>query len=354
MLLSKSQWSCWLFLVPMICAGQSWESFGAGVVSCQERAAIIVTDEGRVSYVSLGTAARKWQVTPNALPDSGPGLAGNTILVLGDHFSVIYAFSKTTGKRLWSKSIWTSYLTSDRNYFYVLDVNPRRVYVLDPASGAVVWSLRLPRWRSSTQERPEYFAFLKVHNGLLFTGDLVIDISKRTIVHRWPAESFNVSSVYFAHDDTIFLVGSWGNSGMIAVYDKNFNRIRKFRVGKGEVEEIWSTGEQTVALLEYGDSYGTQTTLVSLTHEGTRLWRIQWPARSMGFSIAGDNVFMIEPGKIYGDFRLTSRQLSTGKLIWATRSGDFYGGPFLCGDTVYLTKNDRLDGFNKSNGRKRQ
>jgi hypothetical protein len=163
--------------------------------------------------------------------------------------------------------------------------------------------------------------------------------------------SFNVSSADFADDGSIFLAGSWGTSGMIAIYDRNFNRIRKFRAGKGEIGEIWSRGEQMLVLLEYSDSYGRQTTLVSLTREGKTHWRVQWPARSMGFSVAGSNVLIIEPGKIYGDFRLTSRQLSTGKSIWATGTGDFYGAPFLCRNTVYVADGDRLSGFDLHTGK---
>ena len=346
-----------VFLISLTCWGQSWQTFGEGVISCDERAAII-SNLNRISYISLDSKAVRWRTITHETVDSRPILAANAFLVLGDHYNRLYAFSTTTGKRIWSKSFWTEDLASDGNYFYVvgapagsveaigniLGIAPRTLEALDPASGAVLWSLKLQR------RKTDYDPFLEVHGGLLFAADLVIDISRRAIVYRWPAKSFTVSSLDFADDGSIFLKGSWGMSGMIAIYDRNFNPIRKFRVGKGDVVRVSAAGEQIVALLQYGNPYGRLTTLVSFTREGKKLWRIQWPATGWDFHIAGDNLFMIEPGKVYGDFRLASRQLATGRLNWITWNRAFDSPPGSCADTAYATDGDHVYGFAVKSG----
>lgn len=346
-----------IFLISLTCWGQSWQTFGEGVISCDEHAAII-SNLNRISYISLDSKAVRWRTITRETVDSRPILAGNAILVLGDHYNKLYAFSVTTGKRIWTKSFWTEALASDGNYFYVvgapagsaeavgniLGIAPRTLEALDPASGAVLWSLKLQRRKTA------YYPFLEVHDGLLFDADLVIDISRRAIVHRWPAKSFTVSSLEFADDGSIFLKGSWGMSGMIAIYDRNFNLIRKLRVGKGDVVRVSAAGEQVVALLQYGDPYSRLTTLVSYTREGKRLWRIQWAATGWDFHIAGDNLFMIEPAKVYGNFRLASRHLATGRLNWITRNGFFDSPPFSCGETAYATDGDHVYRFDVKGG----
>jgi outer membrane protein assembly factor BamB len=345
-------WRCWrtalrwyVCLIPLVCYGQSWERFSEGLISCDDRAAIISVPGAGISYVSLDSGRRKWRAMNDNTPQVGPFAAGDTVAVIADAFNTIYAFSKTTGKRLWTKDIWANRLASDGRYFYVVRTAYWDLEALDPASGNLVWSLQLPDFG------PGYLPFLIVHDGLLFALDLVIDLSKRAIVHQWRRESFFLDRVAFGDDGSIFLVGTSGTQGMIAIYDKNFNQIGRLVAGKGRIREVVPPGEQILALLEQADPYGTWSTLALLTRKGKRLWAIRWHSGIRGFSVLGGNLLMMEPGKMSGKHRLTSRQLSTGKLNWTTASRALFGIPAVCGDTVYATDGNRLHRFDLHTGK---
>ena len=178
-----STW-CASLLLPALCCGQSWEKFSEGVISCVDRTAIISTPGSGISYVFLDSGRRKWRVMNNNTPQVGPVVAGDTVAVIADAFNTIYAFSKTTGKTVWTKHIWANRLASDGSYFYVVRTAYWDLEALDPASGNIAWSLQLP------DLGPGYLPFLIVHDGLLFTVNLVIDISRKAIVHQWPRKSY--------------------------------------------------------------------------------------------------------------------------------------------------------------------
>jgi outer membrane protein assembly factor BamB len=333
--------SC-VLLIPLICSGQSWERFSEGLISCHDQAAIISTPGAGFSYVSLDSGRKKWHAMDSDTPNVGPIFAGNTIALIADASNIIYAFSKTTGKHLWTKNIWANRLASDGSYFYVVRTAYWDLEALDPVSGHVVWSLQLP------DLGPGYLPFLIVHDGLLFTLDLVIDLSKRRVIHQWPKESFYIDGIVFGNDGSIFIVGT---SGMIVIYDQRFVLTRRVYAGKGKIEEVVLTGDGILALLEQADPYHTRTTLALLTRQGKRLWRISWPSPIRGFSVRGENLLMIEPLKMNRKYRLTSRQISTGKLNWTTERKALFGIPAVCGDTVYITDGNRLHSFDLHTGK---
>lgn len=274
-------------------------------------------------------------------PNVPPVLAGNTVAVVADAFNTVYSFSEATGKQLWRKYISTSVLASDGNYFYIVKTAYWKLFALDPATGAVAWSLQLP------DMGPGYLRFLSVHNGLLFIGNYVVDISRRAIVRKWPDEGFYMDSLAF--DDDGRILGA-GTSGLIVTYDKNLNPLSKVSAGKGDVVEVAPAGKQILAMVSDYDSEAERSKLVSLTREGRRLWQIRWPTRSQGFTVMGKNVLTLEPGDAKGKFRLVSRQVSTGKVNWTATDGYFGGQPFLCSSTIYVNGGDRLRGFDLSTG----
>lgn len=281
----------------------------------------------------------------NNTPQVGPVVAGDTVAVIADAFNTIYAFSKTTGKTLWTKHIWASRLASDGNYFYVVRTAYWDLEALDPGSGNIAWSLQLP------DLGPGYLPFLVVHDGLLFTVNLVIDISRKAIVHQWSRESFFLDRIAFGNNGSIFLAGTSGTRSIIAIYDKNFNQIGRLVAGKGRIEEIVPIEEQIVVMLEQADPYGTRTTLTLLTQGGKRLWAIRWHSEIHGFSLLGGKLLIIGPEQISGKHRLISRQTLTGKLNWTTGSRTLFGIPTVCGDTVYATDGNHLHSFDLDTGK---
>lgn len=106
---------CSVFLIPAFCWGQSWVDFSDGVLSCQDRAAIMSGSDG-ISYVSLDSHVTRWRVMRKNPPNTLPVLAGDVVAVLADAFNTLYAFSKTTGKRIWTKDVSSSVLASDGTY----------------------------------------------------------------------------------------------------------------------------------------------------------------------------------------------------------------------------------------------
>jgi outer membrane protein assembly factor BamB len=331
-----------VLLISVICSGQAWVPFSEGLISCHDRAAIISRPGSSISYVSLDSSKKNWQAMNNDTPNIGPILAGDTIAVIADASNTIYAFSKTTGKRLWAKNIWANRLASDGNYFYVVRTAYWDLEALDPISGHVVWSLQLP------DLGPGYLPFLTVHDGLLFTVNLVIDLSKRKIIHDWPKELFYFDGILFGNDGSIFIVGT---SAMIVIYDQSFVQTGRVYLGKGKIEEVVPTGERILALLEQADPYRTRTTLALFTRQGKQIWRIAWPSRIRGFSVLGENLLMIEPATMSGKSRLTSRKVSTGKLNWTIERKALFGIPSVCGDTLYVTDGNHLHSFDLHTGK---
>lgn len=331
---------CCAFLTPVICWAQSWEQFNDGVISCMDRAAITSGGQG-VSYSYFDSDILRWRAMRSNPPNIPPVIAGNTVAVVADAFNTVYAFSKATGKQLWKKYISTSVLASDEKYFYIVKTGYWKLFALVPATGTVAWALQLP------DMGPGYLRFLPVHDGLLFVGDFVVDISRRAIVRQWPDEPFYMDSLAFEDDGSILGAGT---SGLIVRYDKSLKPLNRVFAGKGDVVEVASAGKQILAMVSDYNSDSERSKLVSLTREGKRLWQIRWPTRSQGFIVIGQNVLTLEPGNAKGKFRLVSRQLSTGKVNWATTNGYFGGRPVLCSSTIYVNDDDRVRGFDLSTG----
>lgn len=319
-----------------------WTQYTDGLFSCSARATIQCTGKG-IAYDALDSRTAKWQVSTDR-PDWPPTLAGDTVAIIRNSFHTISALSKTTGKHLWSKEVWCSVLASDGEHFYIIRTEYWDLQALDPDSGKVEWSVKLPR-------DPEggYPAFLKLHDGLLFTADLVVNISKRAIVHVWPARGSFVTTIGFGKYGNI-VVGD--SSGMVTAYDRNFKRLWRAYAGKEQVVSLIPAGENILALLYISErnSVSSHNALVLLTPDGRRVWRVGWPAQSQGFTALGDELLVVEPGSQDGKFRLTSRQLSTGKVNWKSASGYLYGWPILCGDTAYVSDGNRLHSFDVHTG----
>lgn len=314
-----------------------------GLISCKEHAVITCAPNG-VSYLSFDSNTAKWRAKGDR-PDWPPTLAGDTVAIITDSFHSICGYSRTTGELLWKKETASNVLASDGIHFYTIRTANWYLQALDPASGAVVWSLRLP-------PDPEggFPVFLKVHNGRLFTVNQVVDISRRAIVHTWSVKSSFVTSIGFDSEGNI-LVGD--SVGMVTAYDQRFHQLWRVYAGKEHVVSIAPAGEYILALLYVSQRGSTSAhdKLVLLTRQGKRVWRLDWPSWSEGFTVVGDNLVTIEPGDADGKFQLTSRQLATRNVNWATASGYLFGWPVLCGDTIYVSDGNRLHSFDLRTGR---
>ena len=314
-----------------------------GLISCAEQSVITCAPNG-LSSISLDSGSTKWSA-PGDRADWPPTLAGDTVALIGNSFHTIYGYSRATGELLWKKNESSNILASDGSYFYIIRAAYWDLQALDPGSGAVVWSLRLPR-------DPEggYPAFLKFHNGLLFTVDCVIDISKRAIVHKWPLRSSFVTAIGFDSDDHI-LVGN--SSGVVSAYDRNFKPLWRAFAGKEQIVSLAPAGKNILALVYVSqhNSVKAHNVLVLLTRQAKRLWQLEWPLHIEGFGVFGDELVIVEPETSEGKFQLTSRHLATGKLEWQTNSQYLYGWPVLCRDTVYVTDGNRLHSFDLHTGK---
>lgn len=323
---------------------QYWKSIQPyldGLISCAERSVITCAPDG-ISSVSLDSGATRWSATVGRA-DWPPTLAGDTVALIGNSFHTIYAYSRITGELLWRKNKSSNILASDGSYFYIIRAAYWDLQALDPASGAVAWSLKLPR-----DPQGGYPAFLKFHDGRLFTVDCVIDISKRAIVHRWPPGSSFVTAIGFDRGDNI-LVGD--SSGWVSAYNRNFRRLWRAFAGKEHVVSLAPEEKGLLVLLYVSqrNSVSAHNTLILLTREGKRLWHLEWASQIEGFSEVGDDLLMVEP-RDPGQFQLTSRQLATRKLNWVTDPQYLYGWPVLCQDTIYVTDGNRLHGFDLHTG----
>ena len=321
---------------------QSWQQYIDGAISCKDRAVITCAPEG-ISYASLDSDATRWSL-PGPRPDWPPTLAGNTVALIADNWNMIFGFSRRTGKQIWAKEVSCNVLASDGRYFYIISTGDWDLQALNPASGKVVWSIQLPR-----DPQGGYPAFLKVHDGLLFTVDVVVDISKRAIVHKWPVKSSFVTAIGF--DSHNILVGD--SAGMVTAYDRNFKRLWRAYAGREQVVSLAPAGENVLALLYISQrgSASAHDELVLLSRQGKPVWRLSWQSMTEGFTVVGDDLLAIEPGVSKGQFQLTSRQLSTAKTNWTTGNGYLFGSPVLCGDTVYVSDGNHLHRFDLRTGK---
>ena len=322
-------------------SAESWQPYIDGAISCKEQAVITSAPEG-LAYVTIGSNNAKWSL-PGPRPDWPPTLAGNTVALIADSYNLIFGFSRRTGKQIWDKEVSSNVLASDGRYFYTIRAGDWDLQALNPNSGAVMWSLKLPH-----DPQGGYTAFLKVHDGRLFTVNAVADISRRTIVHRWPSGSSFVTAIGF--DGHNILVGD--SAGFVSAYDRNFKCLWRAYAGKEHVVSVASAGEHVLALLYLSQrgSTGAYHELAFLTRQGKPVWRLPWKSVSEGFTVSGDQLLSLEPGTTKGQFQLTSRELATSKVNWANGNAYLYGSPVVCEDTVYVSDGNRLHSFDLHTG----
>jgi len=296
-----------------------------------------------VSFISLSSNSTKWQVIPDEIIDVGPTVAGDAVAVITHSFHTIQGFSKATGELLWQKETGSRFLESDGKLFYVLTEDERTLHALDPASGNVVWSLRLPYLESG-------FYSYHVHGGRLYSASVVVDLSRKVIVHRW-AEEPAVNALAFGDHGQI-LTGD--EFGVVRIYDHAFRRLRTIRTDRKAVVGLASVGRDVLVSTEANRSGVYRTAFARVTEYGKKKWQLAWrsgnPLGAAPFAVAGRNVVMIEPNGAGDEFWLSSRKLSTGQVNWRTDSGDLVGDPVLCGETVYLSDGQRIHAFDLRSG----
>lgn len=318
------------------------QQFLDGLISCSQRVAITCAPKG-LSYKSLD--AENIRLSPTGgRADWPPTLAADTVALIANSFHRIYAYSRGTGELLWTKNTAAGLLASDGNHFYIINTESWQLQALDPASGAVAWSVNLP-------PDPEggFPAFLKFHNGLLFTVDCVIDIAKRAIVHMWPMGSSFVTSVGFDSNDNI-LIGS--STGTVTTYNKRFKRLWRVYVGKEYVVSLACAGRHILALLYISQrgAVPAHHVLTVLTDQAKQVWQVGWHSRIEGFAVQDSILLIVEPGKSQGEFQLTARELATGKVNWMSTTEFLFGWPIVCGSTAYVTDGNRLHQFDVHSG----
>jgi outer membrane protein assembly factor BamB len=192
-----------------------------------------------VSFISLPAGLTKWKSIPDEIVDVRPTVAGVSVAVIAHGFHTIYGFSKATGELLWQKETRSTILESDGNLFYVLTEDERTLHALNPASGNVIWSLRLPYPESG-------FYSYHVHRGRLYSASVVVDLSRKVIVHRWPEEPV-VNALAFGDQGQI-LTGD--ELGVVRIYDHAFRRLRTIRTDRKAVVGLASVGRDVLVSTE--------------------------------------------------------------------------------------------------------
>jgi outer membrane protein assembly factor BamB len=344
--------ACWVLLAPALCRPQTGEQGVSSIVLCGESVAIrsrpARTRPEGIASISLPSNRTLWRAMTNEIADVGPVAAGDAVAVIADSFNTIYAFSRKTGRQLWRREKWTSNLGSDGKYFYTLRDAYWDMQALDPDSGRVVWSLKLPgNWLG------HYPNLLGIHHGLLFTAQGAVDLEKRKVIHAW-ARWPRVSSAWVSKTGEIVIGDS---EGEIAIYDKAFRRLRKVYVDGGEVVEAVTTRGGILAMA-YGQSGGSNRgVLTFLGRQGPRSWRVEWssgalypPLPPQPFAIAGENVLVLESEPGTKNLRLTSRKLLNGQVNWTSNEGFLSGPPVVCSNTVYVEDIDVIRGCNVQRG----
>lgn len=318
--------------------------YGLGfAISCGDQVAIKTTPSG-VASVSVQAKKENWSVALDLISDVGPAVAANTVALVSNGFHTIYAFSKQTGKVLWKKEHRTNLLATDGRYFYVLRPDYDGIAALSPDSGETVWSLQISRQKG----RPVDFGF--VDGGFLYTDLVVVDLSKRIVVHTWP-EHPAISTIDKSGDGEIF-VGDL--SGVITVYGESFTQLRTMPAGNGAIVQLTLAGKDVLAAVYDHRVSSTHGQLVLMTREGNQIWHFvlssdHWLDQHPFFAL-DDDVLVVEPGTAKNKMRLVSRKLSTGEMNWATTDGDFEGPPAVCGQDVYLAESEQILSFSARTG----
>jgi len=295
-----------------------------------------------VSFISLSSGSTEWRAILDKIIDVRPTVAGSTVAAIGDGFHTIYGLSKATGDVLWQKETGSRILESDGKYFYVLTEDERILQALDPASGNVVWSLRLPYLKSS-------FYSHHVHGGRLYSASVVVDLAKKAIVHVFPDEPIVNAMAFGEHGE--ILTGD--EHGVVRIYNHAFKRLRRIRTGGKEIVELETAGRDVLVSTEERRSGLYHAAFAVVTQQGKKRWQLGWPPDNLPgaalFAVADRDVVLMEPDLTWAKLWLTSRKLSTGQLNWKTDPG-LGGQPALCGNRVYLTDGERVRRFDLRSG----
>jgi len=210
-----------------------------------------------------------------------------------------------------------------------------------------------PSQPSRSQPKDEaggYPSLLVVRRGFLFTVEVVVDLSKRAVVHTWTPGPYVTSIAINDHDEIV--VGD--SSGAITTYDKTFKPLRKTSVNGRTVVQA-EPAQDGILAAAYSATDESHDGMISLlTQAGAERWRFLWSSDMLlaqpPFVLAGSDVLTIEPGATRHELRLASRNLSTGQVNWTTSDGFFYGPVVLCDDTVYVRERDTIRSFDVQTG----
>jgi len=319
------------------------------VTSCHSGVAI-QSDSSGFSSVSLGSAATNWKRLPHRILDVGPVVANHVVGVITESFRNLYVYSENDGRFLWNREVHSNFLASDGKYFYISRSDDYSgITALDPSSGRLVWSLKVPRPKTGGP----YIHFLSVAGGFLYTDSYVVDLSKHAAVHIWPdgPDDPYVISIE-PGDNGELLVGD--SSGRISVYDKQFKLLRSLQAGEGFVTQLASVDNGFLATTYDQPSMSNQGSFVFLGADGRPQWQLPWTSDNwldqQPFTVVGGSVLVIEPGAAKDKLRMASRRLSDGNLNWTTSDGDFFGPPVVCGSEIYVKKGDQIRTFDLQTG----
>ena len=331
-------------LFPGVCTGQCSPEIG-GSPLCRDQLAFTFRQGDffkGVSLVSLGSQLTQWQSMPNEIVNVSPSVARDAVAFIAHSYYTIYGLSKMTGELLWQKENRSETLESDGKYFYVLGEDERALEALDPGSGNVVWSLKLPYSESR-------FYSHGVHDGRLYSASVVIDLCKKAIVHTWPKHP-TVNALAFGEKGQI-LTGD--EFGVVRIYDHSFRRLRKIRTVRQEVVEVATAGRNVLVSTEERRSGVYRAAFAVVTQQGKKRWQLAWRADypiGASVALADRNVVLMEPDVAGDKYWLTSRKLATGQLNWKTDVGPRGGGPWLCGNTIYFYDEERIRSFDLRSG----
>lgn len=335
-----------------ICAAQDWQELdrGSGSLSCEDQI-VLKSYIHNGSYkglalVPLNTGVIRWEAIPTESTVMQPMVAGDVVAVVTPHSRTISAFAITTGQPLWRKESDTEILDSDGRYFYVLGIDPV-VEAVDPKSGTTIWSRKVP-----------YSGYLissyHIRKSRLYTGEFVLDVAKRKVVHRWPAKPL-INAMAFDSRGRIYLGDPFG---VVRIYSRSFKLLKTVRIGHVEIVDL-GAGQNGLLAASYQYFRGTyRAGFKVLTEEGKTKWQVA--AHSQGtlggpaFVMVGQEVILIEPEADGEKYWLTSRNLSTGRINWKTHPGaypDYLVEPMaVCGDTLYISDHTTIYGFDLRTG----
>jgi hypothetical protein len=318
-----------------------------GILLCEDQVAIVdfMPDDfiKGVYFISLSSNSISWQAMPDKIVDVRPTLAGGTVAVIADGFHTIYGLSKATGEILWQKETGSRLLESDGKYFYILTEDEGTLQALDPASGNVAWSRRLPYPKSS-------FYSYNVHGRRLYSATVVVDLSKKAIVHRWPEEPI-VNALAFGEHGEI-LTGD--EFGVVRIYNRDFKLLRRIRTGGKAIDELATAGGLVLVSSVDPRPRVNRARFAVFTRQGKKKWQLAWevgyPAYAINFTAVHPNVVLMEPDMPKNNAWLTSRRLSTGHINWKTDKGGLGLSTALCGTTTYVNDGMQIRGFDLRSG----